>query len=192
MTPAAIANGVIQMSLVLAAALLAARLLRRRSAALRHAIVAAGVVCACATPLIRSLVPEWDIKPVSGVILFETSQPAPVAGRRASIPLPESGVWRPADVVIAVWASGALVSLLVLVTGLFRLRQLRAGATRLSPSQWRNRVDAETAAIGARRHVTVLETSHPAFAATWVCFAEGCGSSRRADRPSDRLAWSSP
>src|SRR5688500_3560181 len=121
MTTVIIANGVIQTSLVLGSALMLAWVLRRRSAALRHAIVATGVVCACITPLIRPLIPEWDIKPVSGVIVLEANLPEPTAASFASrLASPAPRAWQTTDVVLAVWASGVAVSLLILAAGLLR------------------------------------------------------------------------
>jgi TonB family protein len=176
MTTVSIANGVIQTSLVLGSALLLAWLLRRRSAALRHAIVATGVVCACATPFIRHFIPEWDIKPVSGVIVLEAGRldVAAVPDAPNLVP-PAPRMWGIRvlgieDVMLAVWASGAALSLLVLAAGLFRLRQLRVAGTPLSRSKWRRQVHAETAAIGLRNHVTIVEAPHPTFAATWGVF----------------------
>ena len=171
MTTVSLANGVIQTTLVLGSALALAWLARRRSAALRHGIVAAGVVCACAAPFVRQLIPEWDIKPVSGVIVIEAGPAAPILTSVAtSADSATPGSWRTQDVVITVWATGAAVSLLVLAAGLWRLRQLRVAGTPLSPSQWRRHVHEETVAIGLRRHVTVVKTQHPTFAATWGVF----------------------
>ena len=168
MTTVSIANGVIQTSLVLAGALVLAWLLRRRSAALRHAIVAAGVVCACAAPFIRHLIPEWDIKPVSGVIVIEAGRlDVTDVPNAPNFVAPAPRVWGVDEVLLAVWASGAALSLLVLAAGLFRLRQLRVAGSRVPLSQWRRHVHADTAAIGLRRHVTVVEAPHPTFAATW-------------------------
>jgi TonB family protein len=168
MTTVTVANAVMQSSLVLASAMLIAWMFRRRSAALRHAILAAGVVCACITPLIRPLVPEWDIRPVSGVIVIESSLSEASAGPDvSSLSAPAPRTWQTADVVFAVWASGTVLSLLVLAAGLFRLRQLRLAGTPLPRSRWRNHVYRETAEVGLHRQVTVVETMHPTFAATW-------------------------
>ena len=171
MTTVSIANGVIQTSLVLAGALLLAWVLRRRSAALRHAIVATGVVCACAAPFIRHLIPEWDIKPVSGVIVLEPGllAEASVPEAPAFVP-PGPRVWGIDDLMLGAWVSGAGVSLLILAAGLFRLRQLRIDGRPLPLSQWQRNVHDDIAAIGLRRHITVVEARHSTFTATWGAF----------------------
>ena len=171
MISASIANAVIQSSLVLGGALLLARLFRRRSAALRHAIVAAGVVCAGIAPVVRLVVPGWDIKPVSGVIVLESGEPEATAALDApSVLVPEPRGFQAADLLLAVWATGGAFSLLALAVGLFRLRQLRVAGTPLALSRWRDRAHRETAEVGRRRHVRVVETRHPTFAATWGVF----------------------
>ena len=50
-----------KLSLVLLAGLAAAACLRSRSAALRHWIVAAAIICAAATPFIETIVPAWPV-----------------------------------------------------------------------------------------------------------------------------------
>lgn len=168
MTTVSLANGIIQSSLVLAGALLLAWVFRRRSAALRHAIIATGVLCACATPLIRHLVPEWESSPVSGVIVLESSVQEPEAGGVAPTTIPPAvREWQMADVALAVWGGGAFLGLVVLGAGLFRLRQLRRSGRGRPGSSWRHLVHRETAAIALRRRVTVVEVAHPTFAATW-------------------------
>jgi hypothetical protein len=50
-----------KISLIVLGALAASFLLRRRSAALRHWVLAAGVACAAAVPILTSVVPAWPL-----------------------------------------------------------------------------------------------------------------------------------
>ena len=50
----------IKVSLIVVLALAATVLLRKQSAALRHWVLAAAIVCAAATPLFTVVVPSWD------------------------------------------------------------------------------------------------------------------------------------
>ena len=50
-----------KMSLIVLGALAVSFLLRRRSAALRHWVLAAGVACAAALPILTAVVPAWPL-----------------------------------------------------------------------------------------------------------------------------------
>jgi hypothetical protein len=53
-----------KMSLILLVTLAVTTLLRRRSAAVRHWVLAAGIACAAATPLLEIVVPVWGVSPL--------------------------------------------------------------------------------------------------------------------------------
>ena len=57
----------VKTSLILALGMLAAFALRRRSAALRHWILAAAIICAAAAPVIGSLRPVVDASEARGI-----------------------------------------------------------------------------------------------------------------------------
>ena len=61
---------IVKPSIVLVLALAAMPLLRQRSAALRHAVLAAALVCAAAVPFAGPLVPAWHV-PLASVLLRE-------------------------------------------------------------------------------------------------------------------------
>ena len=50
-----------KMSLIVLAALAVTMMLRKRSAALRHWVLAAGVACAAASPILTTIVPAWTL-----------------------------------------------------------------------------------------------------------------------------------
>src|SRR5215510_15991688 len=86
---------VIATSAILAASLLLAGLCRSASAALRHLILAIGIVAALAVPATRSVVPAWRL-PVAGwwsalPLIDQAGTPevlsaSPAAGPATSIP----------------------------------------------------------------------------------------------------------
>jgi hypothetical protein len=51
----------IKVSLILLGGLAAVALLNQRSAALRHWVLAAAILCAGATPLLEPIVPAWHV-----------------------------------------------------------------------------------------------------------------------------------
>jgi hypothetical protein len=53
-------GAIVQSSVILLIALCAAAVLRRQSAALRHAVLAAGLLSALVGPLLAPLLPSWD------------------------------------------------------------------------------------------------------------------------------------
>ena len=50
-----------KMTLILFGALALSLVLRRRSAALRHWVLAAGIVCAAALPMLTTMLPAWHL-----------------------------------------------------------------------------------------------------------------------------------
>ena len=66
MTAQLLLESAMKTSGIVALALLATRMLRRRSAAIRHWILAAALVCAAATPALERFVPAWQIPRIVG------------------------------------------------------------------------------------------------------------------------------
>ena len=131
----------IKMSLLLLLGLGGATILRNRSAAIRHAVLAAAIACAAATPLLQQLVPVWRL-PLSASLAG-----ARVAPLALLIPIHEREVAGAADpgedvrfvpvqpasavrVLGPIWMAGFLTSLAFLTAGLWRLRWLAARAQR--------------------------------------------------------------
>ena len=64
----------IKMSLLVILGLAAVALLRHRSAAVRHWVLAAALVCAAATPLLERIVPVWHL-PISTSLFGRRVEP---------------------------------------------------------------------------------------------------------------------
>src|SRR5215813_12799824 len=55
-------NCALKASLILAVALIIVRMLKRRSAALRHWVLATGILCAAISPALSLMMPTWEFK----------------------------------------------------------------------------------------------------------------------------------
>ena len=167
----------VRVSLVVLAALGVTVVLSRRSAALRHWILAVGLVCAAAAPLLQQALPPWRIAPAvltadapsrqasvgTEVVVRGPVQPAerapaspPRAGTRAPLPI----------VLLSVWLAGALANLCVLVAGLWRLSRAAAAARPVTSGPIFSIAADLRHAIGLRRSVTLLQGDSTPLA-TW-------------------------
>ena len=157
-------------SLVLLVGLLLMPLLRRHSAALRHWVLAASLLCAAVMPLASAVLPTWDALAVGALVpppVVQSVLPAVVTRNRPSATPPS-----PFDVartsvsersalerlVIPVWAGGTAVSLAILLVGIWRLRRLHTSATPVTTGLWRTAVVHD---------VDVRVTSRPGLVLVW-------------------------
>jgi beta-lactamase regulating signal transducer with metallopeptidase domain len=163
---------VVDVTVALAFALGATALLRRAPAAVRHAILAAGLVAAALAPALEVVVPPWHL-PVawstadvttSGLTL--TSSPAPEAVEVTPVPVAGSGLpWLP--LVLAVWGGGALVVFAGLLTGLVRLARATRRFPVVAAGPWRERTDARAAEERLSRPVTLLQSADTSLLLTF-------------------------
>jgi TonB family protein len=181
-------NTTIKISLIVLAALAAAALLRRQSAAVRHFVLAAALACAAATPAVRLVAPAWQ--PASRMQLID--RPLAVL---EDAPLPAtSAVEAPARSTITsgsvlraagvVWATGAVLSLLVLVIGFARLSWMSSRATRLVDGPWARAAADISNAFGLRQAPVLLHSDHPSVLGTWGV------SDPKVLLPADAASWS--
>ncbi len=167
--------------LLLAIALLAARLLQRRSAALRHAVLTAGMIASLLVPALTALqVSAFIPAPIVSAVAARAPNAA-VGARPPGPPLgPALALDAPADVgrgprfswswLSALWLAGALFLGLRAVVDLVAARRMRTRARPLSDVALRalsERVAAEQGRIGAPE-VRVSDTiSAPATVGGW-------------------------
>jgi TonB family protein len=191
-----LATIVLQASAALAAALGAAFVLRRRSAALRHWVLASGVVAVLIGAVAARVAPAWEItvpaataptaivgpgslpsvdEPVSPF------KPAPVA---SATPAPRSSVVAGASSrqwLLLVWLAGAAVVAVRLFAGLVGLRRVAARALLVRDARLLDTVRGLSRDLGVTRAVTLLFADAPV--GTW-------GSWRpRVVLPPDALEW---
>lgn len=174
-----LADATVRVSLIVLAALALAFVLGRSSAALRHWVLAVGIACAMAMPLLQLALPSWHVSPLSASSLAPSPRadvdttfvlpggavPA-VATRQqdARARLPRVGAAR---VLIGAWLAGVLASLSMLVVGLWRLSRIASAARPLPPGRLAKVASQVATAAGLRRRVTLLQSRDPALLITW-------------------------
>jgi TonB family protein len=171
-----------KVSLVVLGALALSFVFRHRSAALRHWLLAAGIVCAAAVPAMKSVLPAWSV-PFAVPAAFEPygadpprSAPAASVARTAAVPSsahrgPQTaGVgWRlePSDLLIPAWIAGTAVSFSILFAGLLRLFWLASRSRSVTHGRL-SEIAAEVArGYGLPRPVALLQSEHPSLLVTW-------------------------
>lgn len=174
----------IKTSVVLAAACLAAASLGRRSAALRHWVLALGILGGAAAPALDGRLPAWTVPswmlpaawspqrmsptPIAGEVLRLRSNAVDMTGAQRIAAPPSPGAGPSVDqVVFGVWAAGAALALSGLLAGAVRIRRLAARAERLESGSWAETARQVAAAHGVTRPVTLLQSTHPSFLVTW-------------------------
>ena len=172
-----------KISLIVLAGLAASLILRQRSAALRHWLLTMAIVSAGLVPVFEAVVPTWSL-PFASPAAFQpyenplvpSGQPASSAGsapntQPRTTPAIEpvvlaasgSGVSR----LKAIWIAGVIMSLAVLMAGLFRLTWLSVRARPITSGRWCELMQDLSATYGLRRPVALLESEHPSLLFTW-------------------------
>jgi len=163
-------------SVIVLVALTASAALRKRSAALRHWVLAAGILSAAAVAPLGVALPAWDLPAEPEAI--EAPKATLLAGKippAASAPLPMPVVTAPtraitfpvATIVNAVWASGTAISMLVMLVGLRRLSRLSAAARPLTDRRWVAAADGVAAGFSLRGPVALRQTNLATTLGTW-------------------------
>lgn len=178
-------------TIVLCLGLVAVLILRRRSAALRHRILAAAIVCAALVPLAEPLVPAWHVPvfqapaigPAEPLALTDTTiQAAPSAA--AVTDARSTRLSRLLPSLCTIWVLGTGASLLLLVGGLWRLMRIARRARPVGDVRWSAAAADLAGCVGLGRPLTILQTTHPTLLFTW-------GLRRpRVLLPAEAAAWS--
>jgi TonB family protein len=183
-------NTTIKISLIVVAALAATSLLRKRSAAVRHFVLAAALVCAAATPFVRVVAPAWQSASRLQVIdrplaVFDDPGPATpssVAHQPAANANNTAAVMR---AIAIIWIAGVVLAVAVLVIGLLRLQWIASHARAISDGPWADAARDIARAYGLRRTPLVLHSDHRSVLGTW-------GIARaKVLLPADALEWPS-
>lgn len=170
----------IKIALLTLGGLAATLLLGRRSAAMRHWVLATTMFCCLCVPAAELFLPSWSISlpaawltPSGSSSLRLTSDGAALPADTPSVVVNATndarinGLLSPAATMTAIWIGGALVGLVVLIVGLWRLRNLAARSQPISVGPWRSITDDIAARYGIRRDVRLLRCPHPTLLATW-------------------------
>ena len=178
-------DSTLKVSLVILVGLALATALRNRSAAARHSVIAASLLCAMAMPLLELVVPAWRLSSViaSAPVVRQPVQTATVSESApdATAPLEFSesvAVQAPASertgvsrFVTPAWLLGAGLSLVMLVIGLTRLTWLASRARPVEAGPWTRLADEIGRELSLGRRVQLLECDHPSLLVTWGLFS---------------------
>ena len=162
-------------TVVVLMALLASAALRRRSAALRHWVLAAGILSAAAVAPLGLALPAWDLpaRPPTG----ETPAGSLVTGKpidaaAVSSSRPERRAEPPASLSIApivnmVWAAGVFVGILTILVSLRRLSRLTNAAPPMTDSRWLGLAQELSSSLDVGAVVTLRQTDLLTALGTW-------------------------
>jgi TonB family protein len=173
-------EGAIESSVILLLALGLMPVLRSRSAALRHGVLTAALVCAAVAPVLGRVVPSWQLP--AALTSLSRGTPPVVAAPAPSSTSASSGAIHvyvsptfqatesSASVLVivrAIWMTGVLAGIAVLVTGLAQLARLGTRARRLQHGVWSTRAESIARELGLARPVALLLSAHPSLLVTW-------------------------
>ena len=167
----AIAETALRVSMVLLLSLVAAAMTRRRSAALRHWILATGVVGAMAMPVLQGIAPRWHMPHERISTAVTSAMPIVseiVAPRLTATDSLQTNRRRSVAAIVAViWTAGVVAAMVLLVAGLARLAWIAAGATPLIDERWVAPAREIASGLDIRRKVTILQSTHGGLLVTW-------------------------
>ncbi|HET7218240.1 MAG TPA: M56 family metallopeptidase [Vicinamibacterales bacterium] len=176
-----ILDSTIRVSIVVAVGLAVSHLLRRRSAATRHWVLAATMLCTLTVPVLQAIVPPWGMP--SALLGSSRIAPPPAStparGRDAmrvddsievvagSPRAPSAGRLTTVErFLVPLWIAGALSGLLLLAVGLARLTWIAARAARITSGAWAV-IAAEIAEKYGVRRPVLLQADRPSLLITW-------------------------
>ena len=182
-------------SVLILAAALVAYLLRGKSAAARHAAWTAAVIGHLAIPAFALLLPHWklpllsppswietqvsDVAPITKSIDEPTpvaapAAPAPVQGKvesPAQTPAPSTTIatrkWSSLPVVAVLWITGAVIVLLRLAVGTWKVGRLAKNGDRVDDGEWLSLTQRLANRLGITRPLTLLRGDRLAVPVTW-------------------------
>ena len=155
---------VLRATAALAAALTIASWYRNGLAALRHFVLAMGVVTAVLTLPLSGLMPAWEMTPPAAVerpaVEPQAGSAGPVAVATVASPAtpPAARRWNVSalEVAFAAWSIGVVACAAPLFVGLIGLRRLTAAAAPVDDERWLSLRDEIAAGLGIRRRVPLL------------------------------------
>ena len=166
----------VRASVVVLAALAVSAALRRRSAALRHSILAAGIVAsALVAPLGRAL-PAWDVPSPQPIDLRKVTVdiPPPVQPMASTSPAAsQAGVVEnqremPFDVMVnGLWLFGIAIAMVMMAVRFSRLARVARQATEVTEPRWIETSDRLRRQLNVRRRVLLLKSDRLGLIGTY-------------------------
>lgn len=174
-------DAAVRVSLILALGLAATTLLRRRSAAMRHWILSATVVCALVAPLFTwfgpawtgTLPESWSRRPATALAADVQVQAVDGAAGGRDAPAAHAVVSadarpiRPPSWIIWIWLAGLAVCLAQLGAGLARLHRVTRRSRDVEAGPWADCLRRTHRTMGLGRRVRLVWSRHPTLLVTW-------------------------
>jgi TonB family protein len=173
----------IEVSALALTALLVTAALRRASAALRHWVLSAAIVCAACLPAMQTVVPAWgsglvpapDLRTLthltSAVVQSGSPSPGVLGESRARVAVADAGGGPSsvpfAGLLPAVWLLGVAAGLGLIAAGLLRLAWLASRGERITDPVWIRLTRDLSVELGIRRDATLLQTARPSTLIAW-------------------------
>jgi TonB family protein len=184
---------IVKSSVILGFTFFVTMALRRKSAALRHMVWTAGLLCALALPLFSLAMPAWHVRPLRAVQHSEAIS-APQWTVTESGPtsfLPPLSVpaapsrFTPERMLFLVWMIGVLSVASLILREAVRLARVAFGASVVQQSSWRELAYEISQALLLRRHVRLMRNPNASVLGTWGTFRP------RIILPRESESWSS-
>lgn len=184
----------IKVLLLFGAAWIACVLLRRSSAAIRHQVWAAAILCSLALPLLQSAAPSWRIGGIAvpgarAQLGMQRDTPTDAPPTAVRITATRAGHWPPGRIVLWVWGAGAIAMLARLLMALAQLFRAGSRARPVSEDPRFDRVAGIAAVLGAPASLRLLASGSPrTMPLAWGLFRPKILlPSNAAEWPEDRL-----
>jgi TonB family protein len=166
---------IIKSSVILGFTFFAALLLRRQSAACRHTVWTAGLICALALPLFSLVLPAWQVEPIRAVQLSPgviASQPMAAESGPVVIAAPAVAASTPSwltteRALLLVWMIGVLSIASLLFREAVRLARVASGARTVEQPSWRELVREVSHALALTRRVRLMRNPNASVLGTW-------------------------
>jgi TonB family protein len=166
--------GAARVTVVIALALGVAALMRTRSAAVRHWILALGVVAAMSMPALQVVAPQWGMpRPGIRALVGGTGTLAPPAVQQWASKTPATTItvaqepWPAARIAIWVWIAGVIIGLGLLGAGFLRLAWIASRCEPVFDRRWATSCRVIAAQLGVQRDVAILQSAHDRVLVTW-------------------------
>jgi TonB family protein len=161
----------IKVLLLFGAAWLVSALWRKSSAALRHQVWAAAILCSLALPLIQPVTPQWHVAGLAARTMANLdvgTVPPPVVVR---VTASRAHRWIPAHIVLWIWCAGAIAMLVRLLVALAQLSRAGSRARPVFGDASFRRAAEIAASLGTPPSVRLLAShSRLAMPLTWGLF----------------------
>jgi beta-lactamase regulating signal transducer with metallopeptidase domain len=162
----------VKVSIIVAIALVVARLLQRKSAAVRHWILSAAVICIVFIPFASRLLPAWNM---GRIIVSPAAISTSIEGASQTVAGPEASPIRTQAGLTGrlapwLWLAGLSMGLLTLFIGWIRLARLSTFSGRDVGVAWTATADEISKLYGLRHPVQLLRSQNSAILVTWGVF----------------------